>query len=209
MQNTCVGVVFWMSGFLVPLSLLAIVSRIFLALMKNTKSNPAHKYEVLIPLVNLLLFDSSDSLDFESNYEKLSDNFIEAINTTNPTEIEDNFFTKRVYFYLKELSPKGREHLFNVIFNNDIFISTLVITDLMVNGLLMDEKNTLSIQNKILIDLLNYREEAKFSRSLLLYFILQFEFIFYYEFSDSKIISKIEYNNIIDRLGSFKEPTFK
>ena len=209
MQNTCVGVVFWMSGFLVPLSLLAIVSRIFLALMKNTKSNPAHKYEVLIPLVNLLLFDSSDSLDFESNYEKLSDNFIEAINTTNPTEIEDNFFTKRVYFYLKELSPKGREHLFNVIFNNDIFISTLTIGNLLENGLLLDEKNTLSIQNKILIDLLNYREEAKFSRSLVMYFILQFEFIFYYEFSDSKIISKIEYNNIIDRLGSFKEPTFK
>ena len=62
---------------------------------------------------------------------------------------------------------------------------------------------------KELIDLLNYREEAKFSRSLVMYFILQFEFIFYYEFSDSKIISKIEYNNIIDRLGSFKEPTFK
>ena len=209
MQNTCVGVVFWMSGFLVPLSLLAIVSRIFLALMKNTKSNPAHKYEVLIPLVNLLLFDSSDSLDFESNYEKLSDNFIEAFNTTNPTEIEDNFFTKRVYFYLKELSPKGRENLFNVIFNNDIFISTLTIGNLLENGLKPDEKNTLSIQNKILIDLLNYREEAKFSRSLLLYFILQFEFIFYYEFSDSKIITKIEYNNIIDRLDSFKEPTFK
>ena len=208
MQNTCVGVVFWMSGFLVPLSLLAIVSRIFLAHMKNNKSNLAHEYEVLFPLVNLLLFDNSDSLDFESNYEKLSDNFIEAFNTTNPTEIEDNFFTKRVYFYLKELSPKGREHLFNVIFNNDIFISTLTIGNLLENGLSPDEKNTLSIQNKILIDLLNYREEAKFSRSLVLYFILQFEFIFYFEFSDSKIITKIEYNSIIDRLGSFKEPTF-
>ena len=208
MQNTCVGVVFWMSGFLVPLSLLAIVSRIFLAHMKNNKSNLAHEYEVLFPLVNLLLFDNSDSLDFESNYEKLSDNFIEAFNTTNPTEIEDNFFTKRVYFYLKELSPKGRELLFNVIFNNDIFISTLTIGNLLENGLSPDEKNTLSIQNKILIDLLNYREEAKFSRSLVLYFILQFEFIFYFEFSDSKIITKIEYNSIIDRLGSFKEPTF-
>ena len=159
--------------------------------MKNNKSNPAHKYEVLIPLVNLLLFDSSNSLDFVSNYEKLSDNFIEAINTTNPTEIGDNFFTKRVHFYLKELSPKGREHLFNVIFNNDIFISTLTIGNLLENGLSPDEKNTLSIQNKILIDLLNYREEAKFSRFLVLYFILQFEFIFYYEFSDSKIITNI------------------
>ena len=89
--------------------------------MKNNKSNPAPEYDVLIPLVNLLLFDKHDSLDFDSDHEKLSDNFIEAIKTTNPTEIEDNFFTNRVYFYLKELSPKGREHLFNVKFNNDIF----------------------------------------------------------------------------------------
>ncbi len=172
--------------------------------MKSSKSNPAPEYDVLIPLVNLLLFDRSDFLDFESNYEKLSDNFIKAIKTTNPTEIEDNFFTKRVYFFLKELTPKGREHLFNIIFNNDIFISTLTIGNLLENGLAPDEKNTSSIQNKILIDLLNYREEAKFSKSLLLYFTLQIQFIFDYEFSDSKTITNIEYNNIIERLGSFK-----
>ncbi|WP_041252047.1 hypothetical protein [Flavobacterium indicum] len=170
--------------------------------MKDNKSKPAHKYEVLIPFVNLLLFDKFDSLDSDS--KKLSDFFIEAVKTSNPTKIEDNFFTKRVCFYLKELSPKGRKHLFNVIFNNDIFINTLTIGNLLENGLSPDEKNTLSIQNKILIDLLSYKEEAKFSRSLVLYFILQFEFIFYFEFSDSKIITKSEYIDIINKLGSFK-----
>jgi hypothetical protein len=86
-------------GIRVPLWLLIIVSRIFLALMKSSKSNPAPEYDVLIPLVNLLLFDKHDSLDFDSDQEKLSDNFIEAVKTINPTEIEDNFFTNRVYFF--------------------------------------------------------------------------------------------------------------
>ena len=36
------------------------------------------------------------------------------------------------------------------------------------------KKNTFSIQNKIMIDLLNFREEAKLSKSILLYFTIYF-----------------------------------
>jgi hypothetical protein len=194
-------------GIRVPLWLLIIVSRIFLALMKSSKSNPAPEYDVLIPLVNLLLFDKHDSLDFDSDHEKLSDNFIEAIRTTNPTEIEDNFFTNRVYFYLKELSPKEREHLFKIIFNNDAYISTLTITNLFLNDITPDEKNTFSIQNKIMIDLLNFREEAKLSKSILLYFTIYFLSIFEYKFSDSKTITKFEYDDLIHNLTNLKEPS--
>ena len=75
MHDTCVGVVFWMSGFLVPLSLLAIVSRIFLALMKRTKSNIKVKSEVFTPLVNLLLFNEFKPPDFNSENEKLSEEY--------------------------------------------------------------------------------------------------------------------------------------
>ena len=177
--------------------------------MKNNKSNPAPEYDVLIPLVNLLLFDKHDSLDFDSDHEKLSDNFIEAVKTINPTEIEHNFFTNRAFFYLKELSPERRENLFKIIFNNDIFISTLTIGNLFSNKLSPDEKNTTSTQNKILVDLLNYREEAKLSKTILLYFSLSFISIFEYNFSDSEIITKFEYDDIIDKLGSFNELTFK
>lgn len=177
--------------------------------MKNTKSNLAPQYDVLIPLVNLLLFDKHDSLDFDSDHEKLSDNFIEAVKTINPTEIEDNFFTSRVYFYLKELSPKEREHLFKIIFNNDAYISTLTITNLFLNDLPPDEKNTFSIQNKIIIDLMNYREEAKLSKSILLYFTIHFLSIFEYKFSDPITITKFEYNDLIHNLTNLKESTFK
>ena len=107
------------------------------------------------------------------------------------------------------MSSKGREHLFNVIFNNDIFISTLTIGNLLENGLLPDEKNTLSIQNKILIDLLNYRYENKLIKLILLYFTIYFLSIFEYKFSDPKTITKFEYDDLIHNLTNLKEATFK
>ncbi len=205
MHDTCVGVVFWFLGIRVPLWLLIIVSRIFLAPMKENKSSATLEHQVLLPLFNLLLFDKHDSPDFNSDHEVLSNNFVEAFKTDNPTEIEENFFTKRIYFYLKELSTKERENVFNILFNNDVYISTLTIGNLFSNKLSPDEKNTISTQNKILADLLNYKEEAKISKNILLYFSLQFVSIFEYKFSDSKIITKFEYYDIIDKLGSFQK----
>lgn len=207
MHDTCVGVVFWFLGIRVPLWLLIIVSRIFLAPMKENKSSATLEHQVLLPLFNLLLFDKHDSPDFNSDHEVLSNNFVEAFKTDNPTEIEDNFFTNRVYFYLKELSPKEREHLFTIIFNNDTYISTLTITNLFLNDITPDEKNTFSIQNKIIIDLLNFREEAKLSKSILLYFTIYFLSIFEYKFSDSKTITKFEYDDLIHNLTNLKEPS--
>ena len=102
-----------------------------------------------------------------------------------------------------------RLRLFKIIFNNDAYISTLTITNLFLNDITPDEKNTFSIQNKIIIDLLNFREEAKLSKSILLYFTIYFLSIFEYKFSDSKTITKFEYNDLIHNLTNLKESTFK
>ena len=72
------------------------------------------------------------------------------------------------------------------------------------------KKNTFSIQNKIIIDLLNFREEAKLSKSILLYFTIYFFYLFFeYKFSDSKTITKFEYDDLIHNLTNLKESTFK
>ena len=128
MQNTCVGVVFWMSGFLVPLSLLAIVSRIFLALMKRTKSNIKVKSEVFTPLVNLLLFNEFKTPDFNSENEKLSEEYIEAVKTVDQMDIGENiFFMERIQFYLSELLVPARKHIFDIILEKEPYIMTMVI----------------------------------------------------------------------------------
>ena len=205
MQNTCVGVVFWMSGFLVPLSLLAIVSRIFLALMKRTKSNIKVKSEVFTPLVNLLLFNEFKTSDFNSENEKLSEEYIEAVKTVDQMDIGENiFFMGRIQFYLSELLVTGRKHIFDIILEKEPYIMTMVIFNIMENNLQINEENSFLSQKKILMDLIDFNENGKFNRVILLFFIFQFEHIMYLEFTDKHNISKDEYNKLIESLSELK-----
>ena len=205
MQNTCVGVVFWMSGFLVPLSLLAIVSRIFLALMKRTKSNIKVKSEVFTPLVNLLLFNEFKTPDFNSENEKLSEEYIEAVKTVDQMDIGENiFFMGRIQFYLSELLVTARKHIFDIILEKEPYIMTMVIFNIMENNLQINEENSFLSQKKILMDLIDFNENGKFNRVILLFFIFQFEHIMYLKFTDKHNISKNEYNKLIESLSELK-----
>ena len=205
MQNTCVGVVFWMSGFLVPLSLLAIVSRIFLALMKRTKSNIKVKSEVFTPLVNLLLFNEFKTPDFNSENEKLSEEYIEAVKTVDQMDIGENiFFMGRIQFYLSELLVTGRKHIFDIILEKEPYIMTMVIFNIMENNLQINEENSFLSQKKILMDLIDFNENGKFNKVILLFFIFQFEHIMYLKFTDKHNISKNEYNKLIESLSELK-----
>lgn len=178
--------------------------------MKNNKSNPAHEYEVLIPLVNLLLFEKFDAPDFEYKYEKLSNDFIEATKTINQDTIEENnFFTKRVFYFLTELSAEQREQVYYIIVDNDLYIGAMSMSYIIEHNLSMDEESSFLSQAEILKNAFEFKDDAKMSKTIFYYFIFQFEHIMYLKFSDSKIITELEYNNIIDKLGSIKEPTFK
>lgn len=205
MQNTCVGVVFWMSGFLVPLSLLAIVSRIFLALMKRTKSNIKVKSEVFTPLVNLLLFNETKTPDFNSENEKVTEEYIEAVKTVDQMDIGENiFFMGRIQFYLSELLITGRKHIFDIILEKEPYVMTMAFLNMLENNLQINEENSFLSQKKVLMDLIDFYENGKLNRVILLFFIFQFEHIMYLEFTDKHNISKDEYDNLIKGLSELK-----
>ena len=65
--------------------------------MKRTKSNIKVKSEVFTPLVNLLLFNEFKTPDFNSENEKLSEEYIEAVKTVDQMDIGENIF-KRVSY---------------------------------------------------------------------------------------------------------------
>jgi hypothetical protein len=90
--------------------------------MKYNKSKPKVEYELFIPLVNFILFDRFESPDFNSDSEILSDNYIESLGTIDVSKLEENFFTHRVYSYLKELTDNSRSGLFEIIYNNDTYV---------------------------------------------------------------------------------------
>ena len=84
--------------------------------MKRTKSNIKVKSEVFTPLVNLLLFNEFKTPDFNSENEKLSEEYIEAVKTVDQIDIGENtFFMGRIQYYLSELLVTGRKHIFDII----------------------------------------------------------------------------------------------
>jgi hypothetical protein len=80
-----VGVVFWLLGSEYLFIVLTITSRIFVNYEKN-KTAPQDEKLNVFPLVNLMLFEKFESLNFYSENAKLSvENFIEAVNEINET----------------------------------------------------------------------------------------------------------------------------
>ena len=173
--------------------------------MKRTKSNIKVKSEVFTPLVNLLLFNEFKTPDFNSENEKLSEEYIEAVKTVDQMDIGENiFFMGRIQFYLSELLVTGRKHIFDIILEKEPYIMTMVIFNIMENNLQINEENSFLSQKKILMDLIDFNENGKFNRVILLFFIFQFERIMYLEFTAKHNISKNEYNKLIESLSELK-----
>lgn len=160
------------------------------------------KFNVFVPLVNLLLFEKFESPGFESENEKLSQNFIEATKTTNQKAIEENyFFTNTIYNFLTKLSDEQRAQVYYNIIDNDAYIGATTIVYIMKDNLSFDEESTFISQTEILKDLFEFKDEVKLSKAVFYYFIFQFEHIMYLIFSDLLNISKTEYENIISNIG--------
>jgi hypothetical protein len=160
------------------------------------------KFNVFIPLVNLLLFEKFESPDFESEKEKLSDNFIEAIEIINQNIIEENhFFTKRIYYFIKELTAEQREKVCYAIVESDVYIATMTIAYIIEHNLSMDEESTFLSQAEVLNNVFEFRLEAKLSKTIFYFFIFHLEHIMYLKFSDEQNISKTEYIDVIKNLG--------
>ena len=74
----------------------------------------------------------------------------------------------------------------------------------MENNLQINEENSFLSQKKILMDLIDFNENGKFNKVILLFFIFQFEHIMYLKFTDKHNISKNEYNKLIESLSELK-----
>lgn len=163
------------------------------------------KFNVFIPLVNLLLFEKIESPEFEFEHEKLSNNFIDATKIINQKTIEENyFFTNTIYNFLTKLSDEQRAQVYFNIVENDEYIGATSIIYIMENNLSMDEESSFLSQVEILKSLLEFKDNSKLSKTIFYYFIFQFEHIMYLKFSDLQNISKTEYENIISNIGDNK-----
>ena len=173
--------------------------------MKRTKSNIKVKSEIFIPLVNLLLFNETKTPDFNSENEKVTEEYLEAVKTVDQMNVEENiFFMERIQFYLSELLITGRKHIFDFILEKEPYVMTMAFLNMLENNLQINEENSFLSQKKVLMDLIDFYENGKLNRVIVLFFIFQFERIMYLELNDKHNISKDEYNKLIESLSELK-----
>lgn len=171
--------------------------------MKKKNFRPKdEKLNVFVPFINLLLFEKLESPDFDSEYEKLSENFLEAVKLINQTSIDvSDYFKTKMYYFISGLSAGGRQEVFKNIVENSLFISILSFRYILSNKLSMNEESTFLSQKEIFGNLFDFKDQAKISKDIWCFFGMYFEHIFYVDRCDEKSISTMEYRNLIENLS--------
>ena len=196
MQNTCVGVVFWMLGLLVPLCRLANVSRIFFVLMKEKATTKRGK-EAFQKILNYLLFQDFITPDFSSGYVNLSESFIE--NNKTGTLTEEVLNSKLVDIFkiqLLNLNYEDRGEIIDTILDDKNSYDVLLFLFTMEIEKHFKNKPD-NIQAEFLKMLLYYQSDNQLNTLILIYFRLYFVDLFEVKFSKSSQISEQEYESVL------------
>jgi hypothetical protein len=177
--------------------------------MKDIIPNPKN-FNLVRPLVNLLLFENSSSPCFkDSSVKSLSKGFLKYGNrqddAINPTETY--YFVEKLVIYINQCSKDELEDLMLNVFKNEEFMQGMQL-------LYLIEKNTLSSNNlEENINNLNFLfikemnkdlTERKINKYLDIYFSLVFESIFYFQFKNTTEISQTEYEIMINYYSNLK-----
>lgn len=173
---------------------------------KNKFKISDKKFNVFIPLVNLLLFESFNFPDFESGNENLSENFIEILKSVEGIDLNGNDFIRtRILYFLLGLNIKSREEIFEIIIENEMYTHAMSISYALENNRSMNSNSTPLSQETFFLELVEFKFNGVLNKVILVYFIFHFEDIFGFKFSDNKYITKNDYVNILENLCKEKD----
>ncbi len=159
------------------------------------------KFNVFIPLVNLLLFDKLESPDFDSEYEKLSENFIEFLNSKDFDNLEENeFFKTRIFNFLSDLDFFRRDVIFRIILENSAYFQTILFAHVVDNNKSINKEIIEQSKIKLINEFVDFKFDGTLGKEIYYYFIFNFEGILFYNFTDNTKVFEREYLNIIENI---------
>ena len=173
---------------------------------KNKFKISDKKFHVFIPFVNLLLFETFNSPDFDSGNEKLSKNFIEILNSIEQINFGENeFFRTRILYFLSDLNVKSRGEIYKIIIENEMYTNAMSISYILETNRTINSDSVILNQEKLFLELVKFKFEGVLSKVILFYFIFHFEDILGFKFSDNNYLTKNDYVNIVENLCEEKD----
>jgi hypothetical protein len=164
------------------------------------------KFNVFIPLVNLLLFDKVETPDFDSDSEKLSENFIKFLKTKDFDNIaEKEFFKTRILNFLSELDFFRRDVIFRIIFENSAYFQTILFAHVVDNNKSISKEIIEQSKIKLIKEFEDFKFDGKIGKEIYYYFIFYFDRILFYNFTDNTKVLEREYIDIIENMCKEKD----
>lgn len=164
--------------------------------MKQYSNEPKLYYKPLIPLVNLLLFNSIDNMPFNDNFEEISIDFFEAIYHYNKDDIQyKEYLNKNINIFLDSLDCSKRSNI------NEIFTTSEIFSYILLSWNVFVETGDHDAAIKKFIEEMNVFMETSVIGYFYYHFIcFQVESIFKFDFKNRNTISKEHYFNLLNEL---------
>lgn len=164
------------------------------------------KFNVFIPLVNLLLFDKLETSNFDSGNEKLSENFTKFLKSKNHFNIEENeFFKTRILNFLSDLEFFKRDVIFQIILENKAYFQSVLFAHIVDNNSSVNKEAFLQAEIKLMREFKDFKIEGKLGKEIYYYFVFHFEGILFFEFVNNTRVLKSEYLEIIQNICREKD----
>lgn len=162
------------------------------------KEKIKENYNILIPLINSLLFDQSTKRELINDKHALSDEFIKAFELVAANDDDQlHYLKEKVITFLAGLNQSEREYIYAILIENEEFMDGMLLVYYIENKELFS-KSKLDIQVNLLKELHNFTTTAEINRYVLNYFLLYFKALFEFEFSNPLQVTKQEYFKILE-----------
>lgn len=167
--------------------------------MKNTKTSSAVEYEVFIPLVNLLLFNITGTPKFKEDFENLSEEFVSVNHFYKEADPEnEKYLEKNILYFVNSLEIENRKHIKEIIINSEVFIYTMMLKKIFENEPTKCMENSLNELNE-------FSYQGKITDLIYSFINYQMKYVFEYDFSQTKVITNLQYDYLIYELCNPKK----
>lgn len=161
--------------------------------MNKINEYPRLAYKELVPLINLLLFNSTDSSIFIESKGELSYNFSEAIFQFQNSDIKyKEYLSENIKRFLSSLDDEGRSRINEIVTLSEIFSYMLFSWNLFAET---NDKN--AALKQFVAEMEVFMETSEIGYFYNLFFIFQIEEIFAFDFKNSNNISIANYYKIL------------
>lgn len=159
-------------------------------------------YKVLEPLVHQILFGNANKPIFNSSKINLSNQFIDVCNKLDNEDVFKTFLEKNIVSVFKDFDKNNRFLISKIILNDSIYVEMLTLLD---SARLKTKASDLHlIKSQMESEIINYTITSNVNSMIILYFILYFEEIFYYNFESDNAITEDEYFDLYSRFTNTK-----